>query len=185
MPLLSSKLAAPHMPGRVVARPRLFALLDTGVERPVTLLAAPAGSGKTLLLSSWISAASLPGPVAWLSLDPGDNGPPQFWAYVLAALCRSGAVPGDNQLRTLLPQPQAEEALLPLIIQRLDELAVPVVLVLDDLHELTDARVLQGDRVPDSPCAVTAAAGAGDPGRPALAAAPVAGRRPADAAARR
>jgi LuxR family maltose regulon positive regulatory protein len=144
MPLLSSKLAAPHMPGRVVARPRLFALLDTGVERPVTLLAAPAGSGKTMLLSSWMSAASLPGPVAWLSLDPGDNGPAQFWAYVVAALCRSGAVPADNQLRNLLPQPQANDALLPLIIQGLDELAVPVVLVLDDLHELTDARVLHG-----------------------------------------
>ena len=143
MPLLSSKLAAPHMPGRVVARPRLFALLDTGVERPVTLLAAPAGSGKTMLLSSWMSAASLPGPVAWLSLDPGDNGPAQFWAYVVAALCRSGAVPADNQLRNL-PQPQADDALLPLIIQGLDELAVPVVLVLDDLHELTDARVLHG-----------------------------------------
>ena len=57
-PLLASKLAAPSMPGRMVARPRLFALLDAGVERPVTLVAAPAGSGKTMLLTSWMSAAS-------------------------------------------------------------------------------------------------------------------------------
>jgi LuxR family transcriptional regulator, maltose regulon positive regulatory protein len=127
----------------MVARPRLFALLDTGVERPVTLIAAPAGSGKTMLLTSWMSAAAPPpGPVAWLSLDPGDNDPARFWTYVLAALCRSGAVPVDNGLQTL--QPQADDVLLPLLINGLDELASPVVLVLDDVHELTDARVLQG-----------------------------------------
>ena len=126
----------------MVARPRLFALLDTGVERPVTLLAASAGSGKTMLLTSWMSATSLPGPVAWLSLDPGDNDPARFWTHVLAALCRSGAVPADNQLQTL--QPQADEALLPLLVNGLEELVSPVVLVLDDVHELTDARVLQG-----------------------------------------
>ena len=142
MPLLSSKLAAPEMPGRVVARPRLFALLDAGVERSVTLLAAPAGSGKTMLLTSWMSAAPLPGPVAWLSLDPGDNDPARFWTYVLAALCRSGAVPADSELQTL--QPQADDALLPLLVSGLDKLAAPVVLVLDDLHVLTELRVLHG-----------------------------------------
>jgi LuxR family transcriptional regulator, maltose regulon positive regulatory protein len=141
VPLLASKLAVPRKPGRVVARPRLFALLDIGVERPVTLLAAPAGSGKTMLLTSWMSATSLPRPVAWLSLDPGDNDPARFWTYVLAALCRSGAVPADSGLRTL--QPQAD-ALLPLLVNGLDELPSPVALVLDDVHELTDARVLQG-----------------------------------------
>jgi LuxR family maltose regulon positive regulatory protein len=141
-PLLSSKLAIPRMPGRVVERPRLLALLDTGVERPVTLLAAPAGSGKTMLLASWMSAASSPGPVAWLSLDSGDNDPVRFWTHVLAALCRSGAVPAGNQLHTL--QPQADDALLPLVVNGLDELVSPVVLMLDDVHELTDARVLRG-----------------------------------------
>jgi LuxR family maltose regulon positive regulatory protein len=141
MPLLASKLTAPQMPDGVVARPRLFALLDTGVERPVTLIAAPAGSGKTMLLTSWMSAAAPPGPIAWLSLDPGDNDPVQFWTYVLAALCQSGAVPADNGLQTL--RPHADD-LLPLLVHGLDELVSPVVLVLDDVHELTDARVLQG-----------------------------------------
>ena len=141
MPLLASKLAAPQMPDGMVTRRRLFALLDTGVERPVTLLAAPAGSGKTMLLTSWMSAAAPPGPIAWLSLDPADNDPVQFWTYVLAALCQSGAVPADNRLRTL--RPHADD-LLPLLVHGLDELVSPVVLVLDDVHELTDARVLQG-----------------------------------------
>ena len=144
MPLLASKLTAPSIPGRVVARPRLFALLDAGVERPVTLVAAPAGAGKTMLLTSWMSAVSLPGPVAWLSLDHGDNDPVRFWTYVLAALCRSGAVPAGSGLQALLPSPQSDDALLPSLLHGLDELASPVVLVLDDVHELTEPRVLRG-----------------------------------------
>ena len=144
MPLLASKLATPSMPGRVVQRPRLFKLLDIGVERPVTLLAAPAGSGKTMLLTSWISAASPPGPVAWLSLDQVDNDPVRFWTYLLAALCRSGAVPADSGLHALMPSPEGDDPLLSLLLHGLEELASPVVLILDDLHELTEPRLLNG-----------------------------------------
>jgi LuxR family maltose regulon positive regulatory protein len=143
-PLLASKLLAPSMPGRVVERPRLLGLLDAAAARPVTLVAAPAGSGKTMLLTSWMSAASLPGPVAWLSLDKGDNDPARFWTYVLAALCRSGAVPADSGLRVLQPLPDGDDALLELLLHGLEELASPVVLVLDDAHELTEPRVLHG-----------------------------------------
>jgi LuxR family transcriptional regulator, maltose regulon positive regulatory protein len=143
-PLLAGKLVAPSRPGRVVERPRLFELLDTGIERPVTLVAAPAGSGKTMLLTSWMSVASLPGPVAWLSLDHGDNDPVRFWTYMLAALSRSGAVPADSGLQALLPSPADDDALLPLLLHGLEELAAPVVLVLDDVHELTEPRVLDG-----------------------------------------
>jgi LuxR family transcriptional regulator, maltose regulon positive regulatory protein len=143
-PLLAGKLGPPSMPGRVVVRPRLFALLDAGVERPVTLVAAPAGSGKTMLLTSWMAAVSPPGPVAWLSLDPGDNEPVRFWTYVLAALCRSGAVPAERGLQTLTPSPQGDDALLPMLLHGLEKLASPVVLVLDDLHEITEPRVLHG-----------------------------------------
>jgi LuxR family maltose regulon positive regulatory protein len=144
LPLLASKLVAPSMPGRVVERPRLFELLDTGVERTLTLVAALAGSGKTMLLTSWMSAVSPPGPVAWLSLDHSDNDPVRFWTYMLAALCRSGAVPADGGLQDLLPSPQGDDALLPMLLHGLEELASPVVLVLDDVHELTEPRVLHG-----------------------------------------
>jgi LuxR family maltose regulon positive regulatory protein len=144
MPLLAGKLVAPATPGRVVERPRLFKLLDSGVERPVTLVAAPAGSGKTLLLTSWMAAGAPPGPVAWLSLDQGDNDPVRFWTYVLAALRRSGGLPGDSGLQALMPSPQDDDALLPLLLHGLEELASPVVLVLDDVHELTEPRVLHG-----------------------------------------
>src|SRR4029453_5489113 len=60
LPLLAAKLAAPSMPGQVVARPRLFRLLDQGVQGQVTLVAAPAGPGKSLLLASWAAQASAP-----------------------------------------------------------------------------------------------------------------------------
>jgi LuxR family transcriptional regulator, maltose regulon positive regulatory protein len=142
-PLLAGKLAAPPMPGRVVARPRLFALLDQGVRRPVTLVAAPAGSGKTLLLASWAAQASAPGPVAWLSLDPADNDPARCWGYVLAALGATGALPAGD--RPPDPPAAAADGGLPApLVQALGALASPVVLVLDDVHELTDPRVLGG-----------------------------------------
>jgi LuxR family maltose regulon positive regulatory protein len=144
MPVLASKLVAPSMPGRVVERPRLFKLLDAGVEGPVTLVAAPAGSGKTLLLTSWMSAGSPPGQVAWLSLDQGDNDPVRFWTYVLAALGRSGALPAGSGLEVLVPSAQDDDALLPMLLHGLEELASPLVLVLDDVHELTQPRVLHG-----------------------------------------
>jgi LuxR family transcriptional regulator, maltose regulon positive regulatory protein len=141
MPLLAGKLAPPSIPGRVVARRRLFALLDGGVRRPVTLVAAPAGAGKTLLLASWAAQASPPGPVAWLSLDPGDNDPGRLWTYVLAALDRAGAVTGGD--RPPAGPPAGGELPAPLV-HALATLAAPVVLVLDDVHELTDPRTLQG-----------------------------------------
>jgi LuxR family maltose regulon positive regulatory protein len=144
IPLLASKLVVPSMPGRVVERPRLFELLDAGVERPVTLVAAPAGSGKTMLLTSWMSAVSPPGPVAWLSLDQGDNDPVQFWTYLLAALCRSGALPADSGLSAQMASQGGDDTLLPTLLHDLEELASPLVLVLDDVHELVEPQVLQG-----------------------------------------
>jgi hypothetical protein len=110
----------------------------------VTLVAAPAGSGKTLLLTSWMSAGSPPGQVAWLSLDQGDNDPVRFWTYVLAALGRSGALPAGSGLKVLVPSAQDDDGLLPMLLHGLEELASPLVLVLDDVHELTQPRVLHG-----------------------------------------
>jgi LuxR family transcriptional regulator, maltose regulon positive regulatory protein len=143
-PLLATKITAPARPFQVVSRPRLLALLDGGAQQLLTLVSAPAGAGKTTLLAAWTSEGQRPGPVAWLSLDPGDNEPARFWAYALAALCRSGAVPANSALRSLMPRPGFEETFLPLLIRGLAELPTPVVLVLDDVHEITDATVFQG-----------------------------------------
>ncbi len=95
MPLLKTKLYIPAARSRLVPRPRLIERLDEGVRSAkLTLISAPAGFGKTTLLSEWIhgrgtdvaSAVTPPLQVAWLSLDAGDNDPTRFWAYVVAAL---------------------------------------------------------------------------------------------------
>ena len=83
-PLLATKLHVPRPPLQLVRRPRLVKRLQQGLERPLTLIAAPAGFGKTTLLSTWFQDA--PVSPAWVSLDSGDDDPTRFWSYTLAAL---------------------------------------------------------------------------------------------------
>jgi LuxR family maltose regulon positive regulatory protein len=142
--LLASKLTPPRAAFRQVARPRLLDLLDAGTHQLLTVVSGPAGAGKTTLLASWRASRQPPGPVAWLSLDAGDNQPARFWTYVQSALCRSGAVPDDSALRALAPPPNPDQAFLSLLAGGLAELPVPLVLVLDDLHDITDPTVLEG-----------------------------------------
>jgi LuxR family maltose regulon positive regulatory protein len=144
MPLLATKLTPPRPPIRLVSRPRLFARLDADAQELLTLVSAPAGAGKTTLLATWSSSGRPPGPVAWLSLDAGDNEPARFWGYMLAALCRSGAVPANNTLRSLTPRPGPDKTFLPQLASALAELPAPVVLILDDVQDITDATVLGG-----------------------------------------
>lgn len=142
--LLESKLTPPGTAFRPVTRQRLFDLLDAGTRQLLTLVSAPAGAGKTTLLAAWSASPQPPGPVAWLSLDAGDNDAATFWTYVLAALCRSGAVPADSALRTLAPQSGPDETFLLPLVGGLAKLPAPVVLVVDDLHDITDPTVLKG-----------------------------------------
>lgn len=88
--IFQSKLRPAVNPAYLVERPRLHALLDEAVAAPLTLVVAPAGSGKTSLLRSWAAGSSLPH--AWLSLDETDRDPVQLWRGVLAAL--EGIAPG-------------------------------------------------------------------------------------------
>ncbi len=82
--LLVTKLHIPRLRPGTVPRPRLVAWLDAGRERKLTLVSAPAGFGKTTLLSEWIAHTGRP--AAWVSLDSGDNDPQRFWSYMIAAL---------------------------------------------------------------------------------------------------
>ena len=106
--LLATKLALPRTSLPQVGRPRLSALLNAGTQQLLTLVSAPAGAGKTTLLASWSSSRLPPGPVAWLSLDAADNEAGRFWAYLVAALCQSGAVPRDSVLRGLAQLPGSD-----------------------------------------------------------------------------
>src|SRR5215470_9155203 len=76
--LLTTKLSVPPVRLDIVPRPRLMERMNTAVRGPLTLIVAPAGWGKTTLLSAW--------PLAWVSLDAGDNDSLRFWTYVITAL---------------------------------------------------------------------------------------------------
>lgn len=144
-PLLVTKLLVPPTPDWLIARPRLLDLLTHGTRQLLTLVVAPAGAGKTMLLGSWVRSGQAPGPVIWLSLDSDDNDQARFWAYVLAGLRASGVAAADGRLGTLVPPTaSAADGFLLALVNGLAELAGPVVLVLDDVHELTDPQVLAG-----------------------------------------
>ena len=83
-PLLSTKLYIPPIGPTLVSRPRLIERLNEGLGRRLTLISAPAGFGKTTLLSEWARQSAVP--VAWVSLDRGDSDPARFWAYFIAAV---------------------------------------------------------------------------------------------------
>ena len=82
--LLATKLHVPGPQPGFVARPRLVRVLGEALARQLVLVCAPAGFGKTALLADWVRSSSLP--VAWVSLDSGDNDPARFWRHAVAAL---------------------------------------------------------------------------------------------------
>jgi LuxR family maltose regulon positive regulatory protein len=141
VPLLASKVVLPELPAALILRPRLLELLSGGLDGGLTLVCAPAGFGKTVLLRSWTSVARPPGPVAWLSLEADDNDPARFWAYVLAALERSGALPAGAAAP---PAGQGADVQLARLLNALEGVEAPAVLVLDDFHELSEETILRG-----------------------------------------
>jgi LuxR family maltose regulon positive regulatory protein len=107
-PLLATKLYIPPARPDLVPRPRLTERLNEGVECMLTVVSAPAGFGKTTLLSEWIhfrGEVTSPLKVAWVSLDEDDNDPVRFWSYVVAALGTVHAGVGET-VRVLLHSPQ-------------------------------------------------------------------------------
>lgn len=143
-PLLASRLT-PTVPSEpVVARPRLLGRLDEGGAGPVTLVTGPAGWGKTTLLASWVrltEPGSTSGP-AWVSVEAGDDGD-RLWAYLAAAL-RTATGAADDDLVTPLPTGPPRPDQLELLAAGLAAAEQPVLLVLDDLHRITDPAALTG-----------------------------------------
>jgi LuxR family maltose regulon positive regulatory protein len=137
-PLLTTKLYIPPVSSRLVSRPHLVERLNDGLRsgHKLILVSAPAGFGKTTLVSDWVRQAELL--TAWLSLDRGDDDPVRFWTYLIAALQGKHPDVGQKALRALQsPQPTPVEAVLTTLINDLAELPGPFVLVLDDLHTIT------------------------------------------------
>jgi LuxR family maltose regulon positive regulatory protein len=135
----------PRLVAGLVARPRLFALLDRGASLPVTLLCAPAGSGKTMLLSSWLRSAERPGAVVWVGVERDESDATRFWGMVVDALRRSGAITPDDPLATLAPAALGgQEEFLRRLIEGVGRLTRTVLLVLDDVHQLRSEEALGG-----------------------------------------
>ena len=137
--LLATKFSVPREPRAAVARPRLLDRLDAGVQGPLTLVAAPAGAGKSALLSSWIAGDRAPGPVAWLSLDTDDADRRRFWRAVLRALAQATGDAAIAALAVSPREPMTTDLVLPALVDALATREQPVVLVLDDFHEVIDA----------------------------------------------
>jgi LuxR family maltose regulon positive regulatory protein len=126
-----------------VVRSRLLAQLTREVQRyPLTLLSGPAGSGKTVLASSWRQSRTAGSPVGWLTLDEYDDDPATFWSYVLGALSGLG-VPVPESPGLVAGTPPAPW-LIPRLAADLASSPRPVVLVVDDADHLTDRSIVTG-----------------------------------------
>ena len=133
--VLEAKLRPPPPRPEWVTRSRLVDELENASQRPVILIAAPAGYGKTTAVTQWLASASGPPTTAWVSLDPADNDPVRLWTHIATALDRAGCViasditgfiaAGSHDMLT---------AVLPKIIAGMAELASGVTLLIDDFH---------------------------------------------------
>jgi LuxR family transcriptional regulator, maltose regulon positive regulatory protein len=141
--ILATKLYIPPQRPGVVLRPRLIERLNDGLSasRKLTLISASAGFGKTTLVSEWVAGCGRP--VAWLSLDEGDNDPTRFLTYLVAALQTLAlskvegiaANIGAGVLRTLQsPQPPSTESILTALLNEITTVPDHFILVLDDYH---------------------------------------------------
>ncbi len=148
--ILVTKLFVPPTRPELVPRPRLIKKLKAGALPgcKLTLISAPAGFGKTTLVSEWVQAMGGATPsiaIAWLSLDEGDNDPTRFLAYFIAALNRGDGTKtaiGEGALTMLQsPQPPSIEAVLTLVINEIAAIPDRIILILDDYHVIESSQV--------------------------------------------
>ncbi|MGY1604895.1 LuxR C-terminal-related transcriptional regulator [Geodermatophilus sp. SYSU D00815] len=140
-PLLATKLHVPRRRRGVVPRPRLTERLDRGAEGTLTLVSAPAGFGKTTLLTDWLAAGGRS--AAWVSLDQRDDDPVVFWTYLLTAVRTAHGV-GAGALALLQSSRAPIDEVLAVLVNELDAVADDVVLVLDDYHVVATRAVHDG-----------------------------------------
>jgi LuxR family maltose regulon positive regulatory protein len=154
IPLLKTKLYVPPVRPGLVSRPRLIERLDEGLRagNTLSLISAPAGFGKTTLLTEWVHLCGRP--VAWVSLDEGDNDPTRFLAYTIAAIQTVAAGAGQAALALVDASGlTAIEPVLTALINAMADLRPGLVLVFDDYHlietqEVHDALAFLLDHLP-------------------------------------
>ena len=156
VPLLATKLHRPAPRTTAVTRPRLLSRLLAGLQGRLTLIAAPAGFGKSTLLAQALANVGRPDSEAadaatpsaprsaWVSLDAGDNDPARFWSYLCAALERANPGLGAPALALLRAAPTAGDVAIAELLNGLTERAGEIVLVLDDYHVISNPSIHQG-----------------------------------------
>lgn len=133
MPILATKLYIPLPRVKAVPRPRLIERLNEGLDRKLTLISASAGFGKTSLISEWVAVCDRP--VAWLSVDEGDNNAIRFLTHLVAALQTIAENFGGGVVSALnSPQPPPIDTILTILLNEISSLPYKFVLVLDDYH---------------------------------------------------
>jgi len=137
---LQDKLQVPQPHFPVLRRRRITGLLDQAARNRVTLISGPAGAGKTVACATWAAAPAQARRVVWLTLDAEDQ-QAWFWAYVCAGLARLRPVPAES-LRSL--EDVSPDGFPLRLVEAAQTFTEPVILVLDDIHELTDPAVLSG-----------------------------------------
>lgn len=139
-PILATKLYIPPPRTRIVLRSRLIGRLNEGLHRKLTLVSAPAGFGKTTLVSEWVAGCERP--AAWVSLDEGDNDPARFLTYFVAAVQTLAPTIGVGVLGALQsPQPPSIESLLTSLLNDIVSFPDDFILVLDDYHVVDSKRI--------------------------------------------
>ena len=139
--LLDGKFRVPAAGADVVHRDRLTALIEQATERPVTVITAAPGAGKTVACAGWAAARARARRIAWLSLDEADRDPARFWSCMTAALAAGGTTLGAS----LVPRSREARDDLPAdLVNSVRKLSGSVVLVLDDVHVLSGSDVLPG-----------------------------------------
>jgi LuxR family maltose regulon positive regulatory protein len=134
-PLLKTKLFIPPARPELVPRPRLIEHLQAGMDRRLTLVSAPAGCGKTTLLSDW--ATHIPQKrIAWLSMDESDNDLARFVSYLFAAVATVEPKIAKLQASAQAMQPPQAEARLTALLNEIAAMPQQMVLILDDYHTI-------------------------------------------------
>lgn len=140
--ILKTKLFIPPLQDTVIPRPRITDRIESSVRsgKALTLIAAPAGFGKTTVVSDWVQTSGRR--VAWFSLDESDDEVARFWGYVIVALrnLQPDFGPGLFSALTASPPPPIR-SLMPELINHLVEIADPLILVLDDYHVISNPEI--------------------------------------------
>ena len=140
--MLLTKLHIPPAGNNTVHRSELFEKLNTGLSRKLILISAPAGFGKTTVVSDWIEQNKIP--TAWFSIDKADNDPVEFLNYIIAGIQSIHSTFGQSAI-TLLNSPNkpSNQSIVSLLINDLLQIKLNFLLVLDDFHLITNRDILE------------------------------------------